>query len=55
MYASSYSWKGVLYFILMILGNASGSILFDGLVKLVIRFGVSKKKKEESNDEYLVQ
>jgi len=55
MYAGSYSWKGVLYFLLMILGNASGSILFDGLVKLVIRFGVSKKKKEDSNDEYLVQ
>jgi formate transporter len=46
VYASSLNWLGVGYFVLMFLGNALGSILFDGIIKLVNYFN---KPKEESN------
>ena len=49
MYAISYSWKGVLYFLIMILGNAAGSILFDGLVKLIIKCGIINNNKSNNN------
>jgi hypothetical protein len=49
MYAISYSWKGVLYFLIMILGNAAGSILFDGLIKLIIKCGIINNNKSNNN------
>ncbi|MCR5113656.1 MAG: formate/nitrite transporter family protein [Acholeplasmatales bacterium] len=59
MYAGSYSWQGVLNFIIMILGNAVGSVSFDGLIKLVIKLGINQKKAKtediKKNDEDLIQ
>lgn len=59
MYAGSYSWQGVLNFFIMILGNATGSVAFDGLIKLVIKLGIApnkaKKKAESANNQDLIQ
>ena len=49
MYAGIYSWKAVLYFLLMILGNATGSIAFDGLIKLIIKCGIINNNKSNNN------
>ena len=34
-YAGIFNWKAFWYFVLMIVGNGLGSILFDGLLKLI--------------------
>ncbi|MCF0117730.1 MAG: formate/nitrite transporter family protein [Bacilli bacterium] len=34
VYARHFSWKAVLYFVIMIIGNGIGSILLDGIIKL---------------------
>ncbi|MCR5786633.1 MAG: formate/nitrite transporter family protein [Acholeplasmatales bacterium] len=46
-YAGIFSWKAFGYFIIMLIGNGVGSILFDGLIKSVEYF--KKEKKEESS------
>lgn len=40
-YAGSLNWQGFGYFVLMFFGNALGSIIFDGIIKLVNYFAKS--------------
>lgn len=41
VYSGSLSWLGVGYFVLMFIGNGLGSIIFDGIIKLVNYFAKS--------------
>ena len=47
MYAGIFSWKALLYFVIMFFGNAIGSLIFDSLLKLVNYLGKEKEVKEE--------
>ncbi len=46
-YAGIFSWKALLYFFLMFIGNAIGSIVIDGLLK-VIKLLMPKEEDKEN-------
>lgn len=42
-YANIFSWKAFLYFIIMFIGNGIGSIIFDGMLKIVDKLKTENK------------